>query len=314
MTIEVSRYTPDDAHKWNAFCSQSANATFLHNRNYMDYHSDRFTDHSLMFFDGKENLVAVLPASEHEKHKEIKSHGGLTYGGLIVKPKLGQELVLSIFDQIKSHYKQAGFKTLVYKPVPHIYHRHLVEDDIYALFRNNAICTRVDCSTTITLETPLPVSSLRKRMAKKATKQGCHVVESYDFEAYFKILASRLEEKYDAQPVHTPNEMRNLQAKFPENIKLFAAFKGEQMLAGTVVYDCGKCVHTQYLASSDEGLECGALDMALLETIKTYRNRTYFDFGISNENDGKYLNTGLKKQKEMFGGQTVVYQLYQLNL
>lgn len=46
--FEIRKYNDTDKEAWNAFVDQSRNATFLLNRSYMDYHSDRFTDHSLM--------------------------------------------------------------------------------------------------------------------------------------------------------------------------------------------------------------------------------------------------------------------------
>ena len=49
--FDIVRYTADKEAEWNAFVAQSKNGTFLFDRGYMDYHSDRFTDHSLMFFE-----------------------------------------------------------------------------------------------------------------------------------------------------------------------------------------------------------------------------------------------------------------------
>ena len=44
-------------------------------RGYMDYHSDRFIDNSLMFYED-DKLIALMPASKHGN--ELRSHGGLT--------------------------------------------------------------------------------------------------------------------------------------------------------------------------------------------------------------------------------------------
>ena len=44
--IAVRPYTPDEAECWNELVAQSRNGTFLFDRRYMDYHSDRFADHS----------------------------------------------------------------------------------------------------------------------------------------------------------------------------------------------------------------------------------------------------------------------------
>lgn len=61
--FEIKRYSEADKEVWNVHVEQARNATFLLNRSYMDYHSDRFHDHSLMIFrNGK--LYALLPANE----------------------------------------------------------------------------------------------------------------------------------------------------------------------------------------------------------------------------------------------------------
>src|ERR1700691_865424 len=78
--FSVERYTPDRKNEWDAFVSGAKSSTFLFYRDYMDYHQDRFTDHSLMVFrDGE--LAGLLPANLNAKGTLI-SHEGLTYGGL----------------------------------------------------------------------------------------------------------------------------------------------------------------------------------------------------------------------------------------
>ena len=58
----IKRYMPEFRREWNDFVETSKNGTFLLNRDYMDYHSDRFPDCSLTIFrNGK--LFALLPAS-----------------------------------------------------------------------------------------------------------------------------------------------------------------------------------------------------------------------------------------------------------
>src|SRR6185312_14851566 len=61
-SFSVERYTASRKLEWDTFVSAAKNATFLFSRDYMDYHSDRFNDHSLMIFNGRA-LVAVLPAN-----------------------------------------------------------------------------------------------------------------------------------------------------------------------------------------------------------------------------------------------------------
>jgi hypothetical protein len=87
------------------------------------------------------------------------------------------------------------------------------------------------------------------------------------------------------------------------------------MLGGTLVFENKTIVHTQYLANSFEGRNIGALDFVIDKLInEVYSNKRYFDFGISNEDAGRYLNTGLIAQKEGFGARAVVHDFYELEI
>ena len=48
----------------------------------MDYHNDRFKDHSLMVFKD-DKLIALLPANIVDFN--LRSHQGLTYGGFLLQ-------------------------------------------------------------------------------------------------------------------------------------------------------------------------------------------------------------------------------------
>lgn len=65
-TFSIIRYAPALADEWNGFVARSKNGTFLFDRRYMDYHSDRFEDYSLMFYrEGR--LYALMPANRDRK-------------------------------------------------------------------------------------------------------------------------------------------------------------------------------------------------------------------------------------------------------
>lgn len=49
-SFSIIRYNPALVDEWNEFVTRSKNGTFLFDRRYMDYHSDRFEDFSLMFY------------------------------------------------------------------------------------------------------------------------------------------------------------------------------------------------------------------------------------------------------------------------
>ena len=83
------------------------------------------------------------------------------------------------------------------------------------------------------------------------------------------------------------------------------------------VIDCEHelVAHAQYTANSEAGMEAGALDLVFDYLINDrYRDKRYISFGVSSEDEGKYLNRGLAAYKEGFGARTVVHDFYRLVL
>ena len=311
--IEVIKYTADKKTDWDTFVSQSKNGTFLFYRDYMEYHSDRFDDFSLMIY-FKNKLLALLPANI--VGDTIYSHQGLTFGGFIVDNEMKASLMLDIFDKIKNLLSEKGKTKLIYKCVPHIYHNYTSEEDLYALFRNNAKLIRRDISTTILLSNKIDFSNLRKRKIKQALKSDLQIEEQNDFDNIFPLLQENLKEKHNSKPVHTQEELNYLKSKFQDNIHFYICkSKDGNPIAGTVVYESKNVAHLQYICSNEEGRNVGAIDFLFNFLINTkYSNKAFFDFGISTENNGLILNEGLIAQKEMFGGRGICYDTYELDI
>jgi len=311
--MNILRYAIENKSLWDDFVKNSKNSHFFFQRDYMEYHSDNFNDFSLMVFDTKKNLIAILPANK--KDDILYSHQGLTFGGFLVNDKIKTEVMLSIFNLLKEFLKINNFKKVIYKCIPYIYHVKPSEEDRYALFRNDAILIRRDVSSVINLTEPIRYSKGRKWTINKAKKENIEIIESDDYESFWCLLSSVLEAKHEAKPVHSLVEMQELATSFPKNIKLFLAIKNDLVISGALIYENKNIVHTQYLANSEEGRDIGALDFLLDYLIKdVYENKKYFDFGISNEDAGKYLNAGLIAQKEGFGARPVVQDFYELRV
>lgn len=309
--LNLIPYQPGLKEVWDRVVNQSKNSTFLHLRVYMDYHAQRFDERSVIV-QRKGSPVAVFPCNR--QGDLIISHAGLTYGGLIYIAKLHAIEVLDIFSLLIHHFKDQGACKLLYKAIPHIFHQYPAEEDLYALFRHKARLVRRDISSAILLKNKIKVSGSRKCTILKAKKSGLEFVKDDNLPVFHQLLKSVLN-KFDAQPVHTLPEMELLQHRFPDRIRLFTAYKDATLLAGALVYDFGRVVHTQYLANSDEGRTLGALDFVLWNLIDDiFNDRDYFSFGISTGNQGMHLNEGLIFQKEGFGGRAIVHDFYQLEL
>ncbi len=133
--------------------------------------------------------------------------------------------------------------------------------------------------------------------------------------APFHALLSQVLHKHQVTPTHSLQELRLLQARFPRQIVLHEARKDDVLLAGALVYDFGRVVHTQYLAASEEGRHLDALSYLLAELIgSTYADRHYFSFGISTEQAGRCSTPGWSTQKEYFGARAIVHDFYEWRL
>lgn len=311
--MEIRRYRREDKELWNSFVNKARNATFLFDRNYMDYHADRFDDNSFMFYH-KGKLKAVLPANV--AGDTLYSHQGLTYGGLLLDKKATVEDVLECFDSLNSWLRENGISKVVYKALPWIYQQYPSEEDLYALtWKCKAQLISRDISSSIVIDNKLKFAESRKSGIRKALSLNIEVGESNDVDGFWHILEDNLGNRYNAKPVHTASEMKLLMSRFPNNIKLYVAKMNGEIVGGTLIYVTPQVVHTQYISASVEGKKHGALDLLFDYIInKVYANCRYFDFGKSTEQGGAYLNEPLIFQKEGFGGRGVCYDWYQWEL
>lgn len=311
--MEIRRYRREDKELWNSFVSKARNATFLFDRNYMDYHADRFDDNSFMFYH-KGKLKAVLPANV--AGDTLYSHQGLTYGGLLLDKKATVEDVLECFDSLNSWLRENGISKVVYKALPWIYQQYPSEEDLYALtWKCKAQLISRNIASTIVIDNKLNFAESRKSGIRKALSLNIEVGESNDIDGFWHVLEDNLGNRYNAKPVHTASEMKLLMSRFPNNIKLYVAKMNGEIVGGTLIYVTSQVVHTQYISASVEGKKHGALDLLFDYIInKVYANCRYFDFGKSTEQGGAYLNEPLIFQKEGFGGRGVCYDWYQWEL
>ena len=310
--FEIKEYTLDLANDWNSFVEKSKNGTFLFNRNYMDYHSDRFKENSLLVY-RKGKLYTVLPANRVDD--VLYSHQGLTYGGFIMSSKVTALEMTEVFNYVNKYLSQDGIKKVVYKPIPFIYHQMPAQEDLYALFKSNARIIGRNISSTIYQNNKIRFIESRKSGIRKSLKNNIVVKESDDYASFWKILNDNLLNKYETAPVHSLEEIKLLNSRFPQNIRLYLAYNNNVPIGGTIIYITAQVLHTQYISANNEGKELGALDLIFDQLInKEYKNIPIFDFGQSTEQMGKVLNESLIFQKEGFGGRGVVYDIYEYSL
>lgn len=312
--MTIGRYCRStDREEWDAFVRKSKNATFLHLRDYMDYHSDRFDDCSLVVRDRRGRIVALLPANR--VGSTLNSHGGLTYGGWLMDSHTAAPDPMAWMAELTGFCHEEGIDTLVYKAIPHIYHQLPAEEDLYALWRAGAQLTTRNVSTAIALDSPSLSRRLSRRAVLRKQRFGIAVRETDDADEFWDIVVRDRRERHNVKPVHTAEELNRLHRALPEYIRMYVAEAGGKVLAGAVIYDAAPVLHLQYAAATEEGKRLYATDVIYREVIDAFASRRrYFDFGISNEDAGRYLNTGMTAHKEELGGRTVVYDIYTMSI
>lgn len=315
--IEVTRYTPAMREEWDVFvCREAVNSTFLHQRAYMDYHSDRFTDCSLIarYADGG-RMLAVLPANI-EDDGTVCSHRGLTYGGLLVgRHSMPTSQVMAVMEAMADKFRSLGAGRLIYKPVPSIYSQYPAEDDVYALWRMGGGLLSCQPSSVMPLDQPKLTNYNERRALRLALASGMTVAEEADLQPFWELLEQVLEKRHGASPVHTVGEMELLRGRFPENIRLYTARTGGRLLGGILMYYAGPVAHNQYTAISSDGFRSNALEAIIDHIIRhECEGRNWWDFGTSCEDGGHVLNAALNAKKYYLGCRPVLYTTYTLSL
>lgn len=311
--MEIRIYKTEYKSEWDEFVRISKNGTFLFYRDFMEYHSNRFRDHSLMFYSEK-GLIGIIPG--HIEDQIYYTHRGLTYGGLLMSSKTTATEVLAILEHLTITLRNQGVKKIIYKAIPHIYHQQPAEEDLYAIFHYKGILIERNISSAILLPNKPQYSQLRKRGLKKATGLGLRTSISNDLKTFWNILSINLREKYNTTPTHSLEEITYLKEKFSNEIQLLTVLNpNDDTIAGCLFFNMNNIIHVQYIAGTPDAKRHGAIDMLIDHIINVIcKGKTYFDYGISTENKGLYLNENLIAQKEGFGARAVVYDTYLIDL
>jgi len=326
MTLAVIRYLEEFKNEWDDFLVSSVNGTLMQERKFLNYHPlDRFLDHSLIFMEN-ERIMAVLPAAQVQQTDKsiiLVSHPGASHGGLIIKPTLSTEKSLELVSVFIEYCAKTGFDYIRLKPVPRVYHRGLSDQLDFALrfsgfkieYTELATALELNKSNEPFLKRVMCPASFRNY--QKALASGLTVHEEGDFNDYWPILKNKLKQNHNAKPTHSLEEIKHLKTLYPERIKLFAAYKGAVLVAGVLVFLLNeRVINCFYIAHDDQYQHMRPLNLIFGYLMEWGRknNFVYLDWGISTEEKGSFVNTGLFRFKEAFGGHGVLRECYLCHL
>ena len=309
--MKIIRYTEEYRSQWEEFVSCSKNGTFHLSRNFIDYHGTKFIDHSLLSFD-EDKLVGVL--AMNESGKDVSAHQGLTYGGWVLSQNIRLDEFHELFKNFLNYLSAQGSETLHYKTIPFMYHQIPSQEDLHLMHLAGAVCSGQHVNPIIIPSNVPKFQERRVRGMKKAVKEDVRIETSENVDAYYSIVEDLLK-AYNSRPAHSREELIDLKNRFPNEIILHAAFVGNEMCGGILCFETPNCVRFQYIASTMEGKEKGALDLLFATLIQeTFSKKNYIDFGTSTNNQGASLALGISQQKEGFGARTSVQPIYTLAL
>jgi len=123
--LRVEPYTSAHAAAWDALVAASINGPFLFRRSFLEYHQDRFQDHSWLVWQGAA-LRAVFVAGVARDTPEpatLVAHPGLAYGGLVTAALPKYTELAAWLELLRAAWRAAGFQRLVLKPVPRVFCR-----------------------------------------------------------------------------------------------------------------------------------------------------------------------------------------------
>lgn len=277
----------------------------------MEYHSDRFQDHSLLIFKADE-LIAVLPANKVGTH--LHSHQGLTYGGLLINEAIKLYETAQVLKAILVFLASLDITHINIKLLPACYHVKPSDEMSFLLHHLKAKKYRCDVLSVIDLKEKLLFSKDRISGVKRGQRKGLVVREVQEFSSFWdNILLPNLKLKHQSKPAHTLKEITLLKERFPEQIRQFNVYKDNEVVAGTTIFETEKVAHSQYISGNVHKNTLGSLDF-LHEHLIThiFKDKRYFDFGTSHENQGENINEGLLYWKEGFGARTLIMDFYSL--
>lgn len=309
--LSIIRFSDKYSSSWDEFIKSSSNGTFIHTRKFLNYHLNKFDDHSLIIKD-KKKIICLFIANQSKQI--IYSHEGLTFGGLIIKRNLKSEYVLVLFQKILDYYKNKKINKIIYKCVPFIFHKKIIQSDLYALFRMKAKLIRRDLSSFVNLNEKYEFSDLRIRGIKKANRNNIKVTKNFEITDFYNLLKDVLSSRHNVSPVHKLDELVLLHNLFPNNILLRKIYNEDVLNGGLLLFVYDHTIHFQYITVSDIAKNNGSLDYLILSVFDEFKStHNYASLGISTENNGKVLNTGLIRQKEGFGSSSLTLDHYELN-
>lgn len=277
----------------------------------MEYHNDRFEDHSLILFK-KDKPIALFPANLREN--VLYSHQGLTFGGLLLSKKSGAHEINELLLSVINYAKAEKFTEVIVKTIPEIYYEQSANELLYFLSKQGSLIDR-NLVLAIDYAKPLNIHKTKRKHYEKNYSLGFEIEENGSLAEFWNdVLQPKLQEKYNANPVHSLAEITKLQVQFPSNIIQYNIKLDGEILAGITIFKHKRVVKSQYGANTEKGASLRALEYLFMYLIEKFKDEEmcYFSMGTVDAGNELGYNAGLLKQKEELGCVCFTQDIYKI--
>jgi lipid II:glycine glycyltransferase (peptidoglycan interpeptide bridge formation enzyme) len=284
MGIGIEKYNKKNLNDWEDFVKK--NGTIFHSINFLDYHESPVYLDSLLFRKNN-NLIAVLPG-KIEKERFISPYGA-TYGGFVTPIDIQLKDAMVIVEKLLDYVNNQGISNVKLTLSPSIYQKTTNNYIEFSLMKNRFSYITREIENVIHLFGEVSDLLWWKKKTRNQIRKAQNyfkVKESKDINTYYNILLKN-KNRHEAKPTHKLEELKELMLRFPNEIKLFAVFSDERMVAGSLIFLCNSRVAlTFYIAhlerySSQNPVNLLIYNIAIWCKINGFK---YLNLGTSTKN------------------------------
>lgn len=316
--------------QWDEFVMHSSlNGTFLHTRNFLNYHKKgKFKDISLEIYK-KNKLVAVCPACLiiADGKNLFYSHSGSTFGGIVFsKDVYRAEDMMELVPSIEEYLKPMGIDKIILKLTPDIFCKTEMALFEYVL-KYYGYFSYVELNSYIDLKDDKSTILKRIDRNKKRNIDKCKdkllwfrkLESDKELEQFYQLLKLNLC-KYGLKPIHSLNEILDFhRVRLKKETVFYGVGLQEQLLAAGMMFIFNRVniLHAQnlsynpFIKRSYSPITYLYYNIMMEAKKEGYNKLTW---GVSTEDYGQRLNMGLIRNKESYGSNYFLNSIYYKNI